>query len=170
MEDLLLEEKTKGSYAAVTFSKATVDRLTQFCVENDIPKPLNPSKFHTTLLYSRKYLPDYEAQGKIDPAWIGKPTGFDVWKTQPRKDGGEPSRCLVLLYECKELTKRHHDLMDEHEAEYDFKTYHSHITLSYNIGTMKIKGIEGKLKDLGDIEIVKEYGEDLQLDWAINAS
>lgn len=170
MEELLLEESTKGSYAAVTFSKDTVKRLTQFCVENDIPNPLKPHKFHTTLLYSRKFLPDYEAQGKLDPPWIGTPYRFDVWETQPKKDGGPTSRCLVMIYESKELKARHVKLMDEHEAEFDFKTYNPHITLSYDIGNMKIKGITDKIKDIGDIEIVDEYGEDLKLDWAIDAS
>lgn len=170
MEELLEQESTKGSYAAVTFSKDTIKRLVAFCKDNDIPNMLRPEKFHTTLLYSRKHLPDYEAQGKIDPPWIGTPYRFDVWETQPKKDGGPVTRCLVMIYDSKELKARHNELMDEHEAEYDYKNYHPHITLSYNIGTMKIKGLEAKIKDIGDIEIVDEYGEDLKLDWAINAT
>lgn len=168
MEELLLEESLKGSYAAVKFSKATVKRLKQFCLDNDIPNPLRSDKFHTTLLYSRKHLPNYKAQGDIDPPWIGKPTGFDVWETQPKKDGGDPSRCLVLLYDCEELTNRHNELMKTHKAQYDHAEYHSHITLSYNIGNMKIKNLLDKLDDLGDIEIVSEYGEDLDLDYVAN--
>ena len=170
MEDLLKEEATKGSYAAVNFSKATVKRLVKFCVDNNIPNPLKPHKFHTTLLYSRKYLPDYEAQGALDEPWVGKPFRFDVWKTQPKKDGGEPSRCLVLIYKCKELEARHKKLMSDHDATYDYDNYHSHVTLSYDIGTMKIAGLVDKIGDIGNIEIVEEYGEDLQLDWSIDAA
>ncbi len=170
MADLLLEESTKGSYAAVTFSDATVKRLVKFCADNNIPKALKPHKYHTTLLYSKKHLPDYEAQGKLKKPWIGTPARFDVWDTQPKKDGGETTRCLVLVYKCKALEDRHNELMDEHGATYDFDQYHSHITLSYDIGSLKIKGLTDKIGDIGDIEIVNEYGEDLNLDWAIDAS
>lgn len=170
MEELLEKASHKGSYAAVTFSKDTINRLVKFCNDNDIPNRLRSEKFHTTLLYSRKYLPEYEAQGKLDPVWEGKPTEFAVWKTQPKKDGGEPTRCLVLTYDCKELTDRHDELMGEHEAEYDFDQYHAHITLSYDIGSMKLKGLQDKIADIGKIEIVNEYGEDLNLDWSVDAS
>lgn len=170
MSDLLLEEQTKGTYAAVTFSADTVRRLVKFCKDNDIPNPLRPEKFHTTLLYSRKHLPDFEPLGKLDPPWIGTPAKFEIWDGQPIKDGGEPTKCLVLRFDCDKIVSRHNKMMKTHGATYDFDTYNPHITLSYNIGNIKAKAFSNNINDIGDIEIVNEYGEDLKLDWSISAA
>lgn len=161
------ETNTKGTYAAVNFDKETIKTIQEYMKENDIPNPLSSDKMHTTLLKSRKYCPDYKAAGKIDPPWVGTPTEFEVWKTRP-KDGGEGSNCLVLRFECKELNDRHAELMKEHDASYDFPDYKTHISLSYDIGDMDWKKLPDIKKYLGDIKIVEEYGEDLDLDWAKN--
>lgn len=159
------EPETKGTYAAVKFDKKTTDALKKYMVDNDIPNPLRREKMHTTLLYSRKYCPDYEPLGKIDPPWIGEPLEFEVWKSKP-KDGGEGSNCLVLRFKCEQLDKRHEKLMKELDATYDFPDYKTHITLSYDIGDMDWKDLPDIKKYLSEIVIVEEYGEDLDLDWA----
>lgn len=162
----LVEEKQKtpdGTYAGVRFTKKTVDAIIEFCDEHDIPNPIKPNKFHTTLLYSRKYLPDYKPKGKYDSPLVGKPGSFDIWRSKPT-DGSDPAYCLVLKYSCPELTKRHEELMKEHGATFDYDEYRPHITLSYDVGK------EFDLKDLpefdGPIEIELEYSEDLNLNWA----
>lgn len=157
-------EETRGTYAAVNFSKETTDAIKQYMKDNDIPNALAEDKIHTTVLYSRKYCPDYKPLGKIDPPWVGKATNFDVWKTRP-KDGGEGSNCLVLQFKCEELNERHEKLMKEHEATYGFPDYKTHISFSYDIGDMDWKKLP---KFEGKITIVEEYGEDLDLDWAKN--
>lgn len=161
-----LAEDTRGTYAAVKFDKDTVDSLQDYIRENQIPNPVAPTKMHTTLLYSRKFCPDYEAQGKISPAWIGEPIGLEVWDTNGKLRDEPTKRCLVLKYKCKDLTERHEFLMDEHDATYDFPDYKPHITLSYDIGSLDEKELPDVSKFLGDIKIVEEYGEDLDLDWA----
>jgi hypothetical protein len=155
-----------GTYAAVRFSQKTIDKIKHFCKENGVKNVLRSSKLHTTLLYSRKHLPDYTGQGKIDPAWIGTPTELDVWNTRSEDKDKPSTRCLVLKYKCKELEDRHTFLMDEHGATYDFPDYQPHISLSYDIGDADIEDLRGALKDFGDIEIVLEYSDDLDLDWA----
>jgi hypothetical protein len=162
---LLMEiHNKKGTYAGVRFDDATTDAVLRYIDENNIPNGLNPSSMHTTLLYSRKFLPDYEAQGTIDPAYEGTPTTFDVW--QSTSDDGSSSNCLVIKYDCPELTKRHEYLMKTHGATYDFPDYTPHITLSYNIGNMDIKKLPSILDILPTINVVSEYQEDLDLDWA----
>lgn len=146
-----------GTYAGVCFSEKTNKQLEKFCKDHDIPNPVTSSKFHTTLLYSRKPLPDYKAAGKYDEPLIGKPTNWDVWKSQ---DG---ANCLILEYSCPKLKKRHNKLMKEHEATYDFPEYKTHVTLSYNIDDFDIKSLP---KFSNNIEIVEEYKEDLNLEWA----
>lgn len=163
IRNLLHEAETKGTYAAVKFSKDTKDRIKSFIKKYDIPNAVRPDKLHTTLLYSRKFLPDYKAEGDLTEPIVGKPIGFELWKTQPR-EGQEQTQCLVLRYEAPELEARHKALMKEHGATWDYPDYNAHVTLSYNFpGTLEDVG---EPEEIGDIEAVHEYGEDLNLNWA----
>lgn len=152
----------KGTYAGVRFGKDTIATLQDYIKENDIPNSVAGTKMHTTLLYSRKHCPGYEPTEKWDDPMIGKPTKFNVWDSQ-EDDNGEKSRCLVLEYKCEELDLLHEALMRELKATYDFPNYKTHITLSYDIGDRDIKDLP---KFTDDLEIVGEYGEDLNLNWA----
>lgn len=146
-----------GTYAGVKLSDETVERIVAYCDEHDIPNPVPSDKLHVTLLYSRKYLPDYEAAGEYKKPMVGEPAGFDVWDTSDE----EPSRCLVLKLDCERLLKRHEQLMNKHEATYDHDEYTPHVTFSYNIEDYD----ESDLPKIDfPIELVKEYQDDLQLD------
>ena len=164
--ELLQEQETKGTYAAVRFDDETIEALQKYIKDNDIPGGLKPEKMHCTVLYSRKYCPDYEPAGKIDPPWIGKPVKLEVWESRGKLRDEKPSRCLVLKFSCDELHARHKELMDEHDATYDFPEYKSHVTLSYDIGDMDESGLPDIKEAVGEMKIVSEYGEDLDLDWA----
>ena len=67
------------------------------------------------------------------------PGEFDVWETSPTQ--GAKTRCLILKIDCPELVARHKELMDEHEATYDYPVYQPHITLSYDIGDLDINDL-----------------------------
>lgn len=147
-----------GSYAGVRFSTTTTKALEQYIEDNKIPNPLDAEHFHTTLLYSRKFLPDYEPAGKYKVPFVGTPKILEVWPSQP-DENGKVKNCLVLTYDCPKLYQRHHKLMNQHGATYDFDEYKPHVTLSYDIGDFKID----KLSEFEeDLEIVEEYGEDLK--------
>ena len=165
-EMFLTEQSEGGSYAGVRFDKSTKDAIAQYMQENDIPNPIPVDKLHTTLLYSRKFLPDYTPKGKISPVWVGTPTTFDVWESKGKLRDEEPKKCLVLEYDCDKLDDRHEELMEEHGATYDFPTYKTHITLSYDIGDLDIKDLPDITDTLHKIKIVSEYGENLDLDWS----
>lgn len=160
LKDIMESKTTKGTYAAVTFNRNTNKLIHDYIKETKLPNAVRPDRLHTTLLYSRKYVPEFKAQGKIDPPWIGEPESFDVWESQ------EGARCLVLKYSCKKLEQRHKELMDKYDATYDFLTYQPHITFSYDIGDIDPADLPDVRKFVGDIEIVEEYDEDLDLDWA----
>lgn len=164
--ELFEEEQQKGTYAAVKFSQKTIDQIAQYIKENDIPNGTPPDKLHCTVLYSRKYCPDYEPQGKIDPPMIGECGKLEVWESKGKLRDKPPTRCLVLKFSCPELVERHNELMDDHGATYDFPEYKTHITLSYDIGDMDESDLPDPCDTIKTIEIVKEYGEDLDLDWA----
>jgi len=162
--EFIMEDNQKGTYAGVHFSDDTKNSILKYVKENNIPNPTPIDKMHCTLLYSRKYCPNYKAAGDIKPFWNGTPGGFNVWEGQPDEDGHKPN-CLILEFKCDELTNRHNSLMTEHDATYDFPEYKTHITLSYDIGEMDINNLP---KYTSPIEITNEYGEDLDLDWAQN--
>lgn len=164
LKDIVEAEDKKGTYAGVHFSEDTKDRIEKFIKENNIPNGVPRDKLHTTIIYSRKHLPNYEPQGELQEPWIGKPLHLDVWKSQ-KTENTEPANCLVLEYECEECVDRHEYLMKEHGATYDFDEYKTHVTLSYDIGDMSLKDIDDP-ETIGDLEIVEEYHEDLNLNWA----
>lgn len=166
--EILEAAATKGTYAGTYFDAETVECVRKYIEENDIPKPVNVDKLHTTLLYSRKHLPNYEAAGEYDEPMVGKPVELVVWETQG-DENREPANCLVLKYDCPELVARHKKLMKEHGATFDYVEYTPHITLSYDIGTMDIDKLSDVKKAIPKINIVEEYKEDLKLDWAHKA-
>lgn len=155
----LTEEQQKGTYAGVRFDAATTNALHKYIKDNKIPNAVPPERFHTTVLYSRRYCPNYKPLGKISPPFIGVPSNLDVWKTQDGKNA------LVLKYNCKDLVDRHNQLMKEHNATYDYPKYQTHITLSYDIGNLDHTTLPDVKKTISKINIVKEYGEDLDLNW-----
>lgn len=160
----LLEKKEKGTYAGAHFSQQTMDDVEKYIKNNKIPNPIDAKKLHITILYSRKFLPDYKPAGEYEKPLGGKPVGFEVWKGTD-KDGEKNANCLVQKFDCPELHKRHKELMDEHDATYDYDEYKTHFTLSYDIGDFDISDLPPYD---GEIKIVDEYGEDLDLDWAMN--
>lgn len=164
--ELLQEQESKGTYAAVRFDDKTTTAIAKYIEDNDIPNGTPEAKMHCTVLYSRKHCPNYEPAGEIDPPWTGTPDKLEVWESRGKLRDEKPSRCLVMKFKCDKLNERHKELMDEHDVTYDFPEYKTHITLSYDIGDMD----ETKLPDIkeavGEMKIVEEYGEDLDLSWS----
>ena len=164
------QENKTGTYAGVRFDTDTNRALHEYTRTNKIPNSVRPDKFHSTVLYSRKHLPEYKPAGKLEPTLKGNPKGFTVWKTNASaaaENNAPQSNALILLYDSPELVERHKALMKEHDATYDFPEYIPHVTMSYDIGDMDIKELPD-VSELGPLNIVEEYGEDLDLDWARN--
>lgn len=151
------EETKPGTYAAVRFSDNTKDAIKQYQIDNEIPNRVPRDKLHCTLLYSRKHLPNYQAPGDYQQPMQGETQQLESWPTRPDEDG-KTSNCLVLRFRCDELYNRHNQLMDEHQATYDFPEYIPHVTFSYDVGDTDV----GQLPPYeGPVEIVHEYQEDL---------
>lgn len=156
-------KQQRGTYAGVKYSPESVEALQKFMKHHKIPNPIAPNKIHTTLLYSRKYLPNYKPQGMLKYPLKARFKEYVVWKTSPPDPKQEPWNCLVMKIDCPELEKLHKKYMEEHDAEYDYDEYHPHITLSYNIGNLDVTHLP---PFDGHLDIVEEYGENLNLDWA----
>jgi len=153
--------KETGTYAGVKFSEKTKKAIRKYIKDNNIPNRVRTDSLHTTLLFSRKHLPDYEPAGTFENPLIGNFTKFVKWPSQPTKDG-TVNMCLVLKYKCPELVKRHNFLMNEHGATYDFDKYKPHITLSYNVGGLQCKDLPNFE---GEIEIIEEYYKPFEEWW-----
>jgi len=154
------KKEPTGTYASVHFNEDTITALDEYIKENDIPNPVDTKKVHCTLLYSRNHLPEFQPQGKLDPAWEGTFKQFSVFGSNPEND--RDGSILVMEYNCPEQSKRFDELMDAHDATYDFDEYKPHITLSYDMGDFDIEKLPKFEKPL---KIVEEKGEDLNHDW-----
>lgn len=150
--------KPEGTYAGVRFSEDTKNSIKQFIKDNEIKNPVDIYTLHATLLFSRKYLPNYKAFGEINPPWLGEPGKLQIWDNKDKT-----KKVLVLSLKCKELTKRHHYLMKLHKAKYDYPQYNPHITISYDCGDLDIEKLFKIDNYLKEIEIIKEYKESLDL-------
>ena len=154
-----MKDNQPGTYAAVTFDTHTNKEIHNYTTATSLPNAVRLDQLHTTLLYSRKHLPDYKPHG-IMMAMYGTPVGLEVWPSK----GSE--RCLLLKYDCPELCARHAYLMSTHNATYDFHDYVPHVTLSYDIGKLDISALPDVREYVKAIVIVNEYSRELILDWA----
>ena len=145
----------KGSYAAVTFDPTTTEGLKAYQYDNQIPNPLSPDEFHSTVMFSRKYIPTFVPLGQIDE-WDGIFTKWDIFPS-------EEENALVLKYDCHELSERFDEIISDYDATWDHKSFMPHITLSYNVGDLDISKLP---KYDGPIIIINEYNNDLDLGWA----
>lgn len=150
-----------GTYAAVTFSEKTVQSLVELQESLDVPNPLASSEFHSTLLYSRKNLPNYIPLGELTPVVTSDSEDFmlDIWPS------GEKN-VLVLIYPCEWLTNRWKELTEEHDAPWDFPDFTPHITLSYDVGDFQPKDKVVHFASKKPIVIVDEYSKDLDTDYS----
>lgn len=161
LKELALAATKPGTYAAVRFSEKTIESLKELQERLSVPNPLRPSEFHSTLLYSRKNLPNYIALGELSPVVTSDSEDFtlDIWPS------GEKN-VLVLIYPCEWLKSRWEKLTEEHNAPWDFPDFTPHVTLSYDVGdfvpTEKVVHFASKKP----IVIVSEYSKELDEDYA----
>jgi len=148
-------EQEKGSYAAVSFDPATTEALKAYQYDNHITNPLESSEFHSTVMFSRKYIPTFKALGQL-PNWKGMFTKWDIFPSDDEK-------ALVLKYECHELSARFDKIIQKYDATWDHKNFHPHITLSYNVDDLDISKLP---KYDGPIILITEHNNDLDLGWS----
>ena len=145
-----LKGQVGGTYAAVKPDTKSSEFLQNFMNKFGVPNPEPTHKIHATLLYSRKYLPHYKPQS--DLTHEASPDALEIWKTKSGKN------CLVLKLKSDSLSNRHKNLMDKHEATYDYPEYKTHISLSYDIGDdFDVSKID--IVDIPDILLTHEYHE-----------
>lgn len=144
---------SKGSYAAVKFDQETCNCLTKYQEDNNIPNAIKGEHYHSTVMFSRKFIPDFETIGKVK--WSGMFLGFGIFE-------GKDGNSLVLKFRCNDLEERFNHIMVKYGATWDYEDFIPHITLSYNVGDLDYEKLPSYK---GPINIIYEYYEDLDLNW-----
>lgn len=152
------KEEPDGTYVALKVSPESKKLINKVISKLNVPSPLKVKDAHATLIFSRKYLPEFKADGKLKTPIIAKCKNLNIFKSN---DGN----ALVIELDSKEMNKRHKEIMKDHKATYDYDEYKPHVTLSYDCGDFDIKSIDIS-KELPSIEFSDEYSNDLELDWA----
>lgn len=153
-----LQEKEKGTYAAVLFE----DSEEKVLYLKKIGIPNVNEDLHCTLIYSRKHCPNYEPMNMTDGEFyeeaIAYPDHLEIFKDKQGKN------CLVLVLRSGWIVKRHKDITKEHNATHDYNEFIPHVTLSYDVEDFDFKSIEDQLiksDEFYKFVINKEYKEDL---------
>lgn len=160
IETLIKENKKEpdGTFVAVKLSEDTVNALQEAAKKMNVSNIISPEDMHITLIYSKKHLPNFESQGKINPPIVCMPCGMETF--------GENNDALVVRVYCPELTARNQQITEEHGATSDYDQYKPHVTLSYDCSGFDVNS--HNIMDYMDkpfIEIVEEYHNDLDVDW-----
>lgn len=156
------EDLNRGTYVGVRFHPDSRKSLIEYAQNAGIPNPLEEEDLHCTIVYSRKFLPEFDAYGEIDPPVKGVIRKLEIW---PHKTDEGETKCLVIKFDCPALIRRHERIRNEHGATFDYDEYTPHITLSYDIGNLNLKDLPDIKQHIEEILIVEEYTEDLDINW-----
>jgi hypothetical protein len=133
--DLVIERR-QGTYGAVKYMSICNVILAIWMDDNDIPNPLHPDKFHSTLIYSRKPIVDAEKlnfdQDELTKLqWIFYPDSLALLDSSSES---HDKSVLVMKLKAPELVD-YHNFLIKSGATHDFDDYIPHITLSYDVPT-----------------------------------
>lgn len=131
--------KTRGTYMAARYSQASADKLTRWCLRQQVPKyRTEVDRLHTTLLYSN-------VEVNLSQPLLCENEMLDVytkdlviWDTTCHRSGNT-AKALILLLDAPHLVAMHNTIRKETGATHCFDDYIPHITLSYDIGNIKLK-------------------------------
>ena len=159
--DEISKVKGDGTYIGVRLDKKSLDNIEKFIKDNGIKNATPRDDIHITLVYSRKIVPNAK---KLCNKHINNekvtPTGkFECW--------GEDKNSLVMTLTSEYLQKRF-KFFENKGAIFDFDSYSPHITFTYEAQSTDEDVIKNLIWDGGDLFLLKEYHEDLDLDWNDN--
>lgn len=153
MMAFLEDVKTKnnhpnGTYVAAKLTKASQSALDYFVTEAGITNAADPKQYHSTVIYSRKGVPDVKNY-KFKLPFKAHIKEWKLFDTQFGKSG----KCLVAIMDSPELEKAHRDIRQQYGALHGFPDYHPHVTVSYDYDGPLPKVIPGVALTYGSIEI-----------------
>lgn len=125
-----LEQKVShpdGTYIAVQLSNSSQKLLDNYVTGMNIPNAADPNQYHSTVIYSRKGIPD-AVNYKFKLPLKAK---IKEWKLFDTKFG-QSGKCLVAIMDSPELENAHKEIRNKYGATHDYPDYHPHITISYD--------------------------------------
>ena len=125
------ESVSYGTYIAATLSKKSQIDLDKWVTEHNIPNPADPNQYHSTIIYSRKGIPE-AVNYKISLPMKAK---IKEWKIFPTQSG---DNCLVAIMDSSEMSHHHAYIRSEYGATHDYPDYHPHVTVSYSYGNLPL--------------------------------
>lgn len=152
-------ERRLGTYVYCNYTEETCNKLYEYATKLGITNPLNPEKYHSTILYSRAHLAKLNGVIEDSPGWQFKPLDFQFLNSQ---GGTADERSLVLHIKAPELESLHIALRAA-GGTHDYKDYITHLTLSYKCPkTLDLKNLP---KFEYSLIVNKVIGENLDLKW-----
>lgn len=143
---------SRGTYVAVTYNQETVRALKETAFRLGLPNKADPSKYHTTIVYSDTAVPDYE----VDSRLIGKvlndgPLKIEIWKGH-----SGPYACVAVFQSM--ILQTRFDYSIDLGADQRYPKFKPHITLSYDVP----QDFELKITEI-DIALIceREYKDDI---------
>jgi hypothetical protein len=114
-----------GTYVSVNLSKENSKELDEWVSNQKITNPIDSKEYHTTVVYSRKGIPEAKSHDMKLPI----EASLKEWKLFDTQGG---TKCLVAILDSKELQKHHLEYKTKFGATHDYPDYHPHVTVSYN--------------------------------------
>lgn len=119
-------ERRAGTYVSCTYTDETNQNLATWCVENLIPDPLDPAKYHTTIIYSRAPIPKAFEILKLKEDLEFKAKGFHLFDSKE-----DPLRAaLVIELDAPEIVAAHKRMIAG-GGTHDYDDFTPHLTVSY---------------------------------------
>lgn len=116
-----------GTYIATQLSPSSQKMLDDYVTKMNVPNAADPSQYHSTVIYSRKGVPE-AVNYKFNLPFKAK---IKEWKLFDTKFG-ESGKCLVAIMDSPELEKAHKEIRENYGATHDYPDYHPHVTISYD--------------------------------------
>jgi 2'-5' RNA ligase len=146
-----------GTYAKVTPSAETVQRILSIAGQLNIPNLVGPSSLHTTVVYSRVVC-DEIANINVHFPMHAAGKSFRIFETE----SGE--RALVLELNSIRLHSLHDYCRIAYHATHDYPSYTPHITLSYDYPDIDLPSSD-MLQYFKDLEFDQFVVEPLNFEW-----
>lgn len=127
LQEKNMSNHPNGTYISAKLTKKSQQVLDKFVSDHNIPNAADPKQYHSTIIYSRKGVPDAKSY-KFKLPFKAKVKEWKKFDTQLGKSG----KCLVAIMESPELEKAHKDIRKEYGATHDYPDFHPHVTVSYD--------------------------------------
>lgn len=114
-----------GTYLCVELDRQSRKLLEDWVKNHNIPNAADAKQYHTTVVYSRKGIPDVNAY----PFELPISAKIKRWDIFPSQNG---KKCLVAIIDSGELHDHFTAIHKQYGATYDYPDYKPHITVSYD--------------------------------------